>query len=136
EGRSIAFVMAKGPVSHIVVQAIDGSERQVIGDDTSMLHSPVFFPDGKRLALWKQVPGQKCAIVERELATGAERVLVDCALDPHPRFDLSRDGRFVVFTGNTRPQFPAGLWVADVHGTPPALLTTPEPGIGDDQFPR
>jgi DNA-binding winged helix-turn-helix (wHTH) protein/Tol biopolymer transport system component len=136
DGRSIAFVLSKGRVSRIVIQAIDGSDRQVIGDDTYGLHSPVFFPDGKRLAMWKQAQGQKCAIVERELATGAERVLVDCALEPHPRFDLSKDGRFVAFTGNTRPQFPAGIWVADVHGNAPVVLTTPEPGMGDDQFPR
>lgn len=136
DGTRVAFALGEGPESRIVIQALDGSSRQFVGDAAGVLrHSPAFFPDGKRIAFYRR-RGSDCAIVEHDLASGAERVLLDCAQSPSPRFDLSRDGRFLVFSAAPRPQHPLGLWVKEVGGGAPRSLTAPEPGMGDDLFPR
>jgi Tol biopolymer transport system component/DNA-binding winged helix-turn-helix (wHTH) protein len=135
DGRRVAFVQGEGARSRIFVQEIDGSSRVAVTPAEGLAHSPVFFPDGERLAFWKRA-GADCGIFEIVIATGAERRLVDCALEPRARFDLSRDGRHLVFTGNTRPQYPAGLWIATLGDAAPRALTAPDPGMGDDLLPR
>jgi Tol biopolymer transport system component/DNA-binding winged helix-turn-helix (wHTH) protein len=136
EGDRVAFALGEGSDSRIVIQALDGTSRQFVGSAAGTLrHSPAFFPDGKRIAFFRR-SGRECAIVEHDLATGAERVLLDCAQSPAPRFDLSRDGRFLVFSAAARPQHPLGLWVKEIGGGAPRALTAPEPGMGDDLFPR
>ena len=136
DGRHIAFAMGAGAESRIVVQRIDDSSRRLVGTGRDLLMSPVFFPDGERLALWRRVAGE-CAIVEHDLRTGQERRLLDCALNPRVRFDLSPDGKRIVFAGQKHPQTPAGLWLADVDGArAPQELTAPEAGMGEDAFPR
>jgi DNA-binding winged helix-turn-helix (wHTH) protein/Tol biopolymer transport system component len=136
DGSTLAFTLGEGSSSRIVLQSIAESSRRFVGDGRDVRAFPVFFPDGKRIAYWKRVPGGSCAIVEHDLASGAERTLVDCALSPRARFDLSRDGRSVVFAGQAHPQQAAGLWLAATDGAPPAPLTTPEAGAGDDAMPR
>jgi Tol biopolymer transport system component/DNA-binding winged helix-turn-helix (wHTH) protein len=135
DGRHIAFALGVGAQSRIVIQRIDDSSRRLVGTGSDLLLSPVFFPDGERLALWRRVAGE-CAIVEHDLRTGGERRLVDCALTPRARFDLSPDGKHIVFAGQKHPQAPAGLWLADVGGGEPQALTAPETGMGEDAFPR
>ena len=138
DGRHIAFaaVEAGGRSSRIVVQAVEGATRQVVGgaDDTLRL-SPAFFPDGKRLAYWRAA-GPECAIVEVELATHRERTLVECSPRPRARFDLSPDGRWIVLAASPRPQWPAGLQLVDLREGARRTLTAPEPGEGDDLVPR
>ena len=136
DGKRVAFALAEGNESRIVVQAIDGSSRQFVGGLEGFLRlSPVFFPDGRRIAYWK-AGKDDCAIVEHDLESGLERKLLDCTLTPRSRFDLSRDGRWIVFSGATRRQFPAALHVFEVDRGPPRAITAPEPGAGDDLFPR
>jgi Tol biopolymer transport system component/DNA-binding winged helix-turn-helix (wHTH) protein len=136
DGRHIAFALGVGAQSRIVIQRIDDSSRRVVGTGTDLLLSPVFFPDGERLALWRRVEGE-CAVVEHDLRTGGERRLLDCKLSPRARFDLSPDGRRIVFAGQKHPQTPAGLWLADLDGgAEPRALTAPEAGMGEDAFPR
>ena len=135
DGTHVAFALGEGSESRIVVQSIDGVQRRVVGDPGTLNTSPVFFPDGRRLAYWRARAGD-CAIVEHDLESGATRALVDCRLRPRARFDLSPDGKRIVFSGVTRAQFPAGLVIADVATGQTRALTTPEPGVGDDLFPR
>lgn len=135
DGLHVAFALGEGPTSKLVIQSTQDASRRVVGDGTDLRVNPVFFPDGKRIAYWRRAAGT-CAIVELELASGAERPLLDCALLPRARFDLSRDGRRIVFAGQAHPQKPAGLWLADVGGGPPGPLTEPEPGMGEDGMPR
>lgn len=135
DGRFIAFALGEGATSRIVVQSIADSSRRTIGDGGDLRLSPVFFPDGKRLALWRRA-GDDCAIVEHDLESGAEKRLLDCSLVPRARFDLSPDGRQLVFSGQAHAQAPAGLWLAGTDGTAPAALTSPDPGTGEDILPR
>ena len=135
DGRRVAFSLAQGGENHIVVQAIGDATRLTVAAAGVGRFGPIFFPDGERIAYWRR-EGKACAIVERELASGRERVLLDCALNPRPRFDLSRDGRWLVISAEPRPQFPSGLYVLEIDRGPPRALTNPEPGMGDDIHPR
>jgi dipeptidyl aminopeptidase/acylaminoacyl peptidase len=135
DGRQVAFAFAEGGDSRIVVQATDGSSRRFIGATSGVRTSPVFFPDGKRIAFWLAAD-DACGIVERNLESGAERTLVDCSLLPRVRFDLSPDGRTLVFTGSRTPEAPAGLWLVSVEGGLPRALTSAPQGAGDDLHPR
>ena len=136
DGDRVAFALGEGAESRIVIQALDGSSRQFVGDAPGFVrHSPVFFPDGRRIAYYRR-HGTECAIVEHDLETGAESALLDCAQTPAPRFDLSRDGRYLVYSAPTRTQHPLGLWLKEVGGGAPRAITAPEPGMGDDVFPR
>jgi Tol biopolymer transport system component/DNA-binding winged helix-turn-helix (wHTH) protein len=136
DGARVVFALAEGNEARIVVQSLDGSSRQFVGGLEGLTRlSPVFFPDGRRIAYWK-AGKDDCAIVEHDLASGLERKLLDCSHSPRSRFDLSPDGRWLVFSGTTRKQFPSGLWVVEIDRGAPVALTTPEPGTGDDLFPR
>jgi Tol biopolymer transport system component/DNA-binding winged helix-turn-helix (wHTH) protein len=136
EGDRVAFALAENDEARIVVQTLDGSSRQFIGGKSGYTRlNPVFFPDGKRIAYWKGKE-EECAIVEHDLESGLERQLIDCTLSPRSRFDLSSDGRWLVFAGKSRAQFPRALWVAEIDRGAPAALTAPEPGSGEDIMPR
>ncbi len=63
-------------------------------------------------------------------------MLADCARRPQPRFDLAPDGRSLVYTGEVRAQFPAGLVLRDLATGSDRVLTAPEPDLGDDRQPR
>ncbi|HST02331.1 MAG TPA: winged helix-turn-helix domain-containing protein, partial [Usitatibacter sp.] len=89
DGTHVAFALADRDAARIVVQSIDGGARQVVGGpDGDARMSPAFFPDGKRIAYWRGSDAG-CSIVERSLDTGRERTLLDCAMSPRARFDLS-----------------------------------------------
>lgn len=136
DGTRVVFALADDNEARIVIQAVDGSSRQFVGGLEGFTRlSPVFFPDGKRIAYWK-ANRDDCAIVEHDLESGIERKLVDCSLSPRSRFDLSRDGRWLVFSGTARKQFPSGLFVLELGGGAPKQITSPDPGMGDDLFPR
>jgi DNA-binding winged helix-turn-helix (wHTH) protein len=136
DGTQVAYALASGARSRIVVQAVDTSTRRFVGDGADVRVSPVFFPDGRRLAYWRRNEAG-CAIVEHDLATGAERTLLDCALSPRPRFDLSRDGTRLVFAGQSHRDHPSGLWILELRaGGAPTPLTAPQAGAGDDVLPR
>jgi DNA-binding winged helix-turn-helix (wHTH) protein len=136
DGKHVAFALAGRDAARIVVQSIDGGARQVVdGPGGEARMSPAFFPDGKRIAYWKGSDAD-CSIVERDLETGRERTLLDCAMSPRARFDLSADGRWIVFSGTARQQEPATLWVLDLAGSAPQPLTTSEKDLGDDIVPR
>lgn len=135
DGHFVAFALGDERESRIVVQAVDGSSRQFLGQAGALRLSPVFFPDGRRLAYWKSWAGS-CAIVEHDLRTGAESSIVDCSLLPRVRFDISPDGRRLVFTGSADAQQPGVLWIAEVAGGAPRPITAPDAGRGDDLHPR
>lgn len=135
DGTRVVFVLGEGSRSRLVIQSLDGLERRVLGDEGYLYHSPVFFPDGKRIAYWR-AKDRDCAILEHDLTTGEARSLADCRRSPRARFDLSPDGRRIVFSGSVRPQYPWGLVLLDLESGETRDLTTPEPGTGDDAMPR
>ena len=136
DGGRVAFALADDNEARIVIQAVDGSSRQFVGGLEGFARlSPVFFPDGRRIAYWK-ANRDNCAIVEHDLETSVERTLLDCTLSPRSRFDLSPDGKRLVFSGNSRKQFPSALFEIELGGGAPTALTSPDPGMGEDLFPR
>jgi DNA-binding winged helix-turn-helix (wHTH) protein/Tol biopolymer transport system component len=137
DGRRRPVVAATAEGSRLVVQALDGGERvEIPAGAGAVVQSPVFFPDGQRIAFWRGRPSS-CEIVELRLPDRAERRLADCALFPRPRFDVAPDGRHLVFSGRKHEQYPFGLWLLPLDdGAAPRELTAPEPGAGGDAFPR
>jgi hypothetical protein len=114
DGKRVAFALTQAANdTRIVVQSVEDSTRQVIGEAAMLRLSPVFFPDGRRIAYWR-ANRDDCAVVEHDLATGAERTLVDCSLRPRSRIDLSPDGRWLVFSSATRPQYPSGCTLLEI----------------------
>lgn len=132
EGGRVAFVLGEGAKSRVIVQPADGGTRRTVGDEEALQLSPVFFPDGRRIAYWRQRDGD-CAIVEHDLDSGAERILLDCSLRPRSRFDLSPDGKRLVVTAAADP---AGLVLVDVATGTTTPLTRTAAGDGDDLSPR
>jgi DNA-binding winged helix-turn-helix (wHTH) protein/Tol biopolymer transport system component len=136
DGKQVAFALGQGASSRIVIQAVDTSSRRFVGDGADLRLTPIFFPDARRIAYWKRAAGT-CSIVEHDLASGDEKALLDCALSPRARFDLSRDGTRIVFAGQAHREQPAGLWIQELRtGAAPVALTSPQAGAGDDLLPR
>ncbi|APV49675.1 hypothetical protein BWI17_08280 [Betaproteobacteria bacterium GR16-43] len=135
DGKRIAYAQGEGAKARIVIRSLDGSDRREVGEAGWLHVSPIFFPDGRRIAYWRASEND-CAILEHDLESGATRPIIDCKLSPRGRFDLSPDGKRLVFAGTTRVQFPAGLLLADVATGEIKPFTSPEPGMGDDLQPR
>jgi Tol biopolymer transport system component/DNA-binding winged helix-turn-helix (wHTH) protein len=136
DGRRVAFAAVDENAAHIVVREVHSAQRVVIGDDGEVNNAPVFFPDGQRLAFYRRAPGGECEIVAVDLGTKVRERLIDCARSPQARFDLSPDGRTLVYAGTVRPQFPAGLVARDLATGKERVLTSPAPDQGNDVFPR
>lgn len=136
DGSRVAFALATATTTRIVVRDVAGTRSVVVGEEAYANVAPVFFPDGERLAWFRRAADGTCAIVAHDLRTGAQALLADCARRPLPRFDLSPDGRHLVFTGVVRDQFPAGLVLREIASGRERVLTAPDPDAGDDRFPR
>ncbi|MFO1322919.1 MAG: winged helix-turn-helix domain-containing protein [Burkholderiales bacterium] len=136
DGRDVAYAVGEGRSARIVIRGVRSNATATIGDPAHLNLSPVYFPDGKRIAYMRRTESGDCAIVAHDLATGDVQPLVDCARRPQDRFDIAPDGRRLVYVGVIRPQYPAGLILRDLATGADTTLTAPEPGLGDDQFPR
>ena len=134
DGRAVAFSISDERRAQIVVRDRSGRTLHTIVRADGSAASPVFFADGGRIAYWFRTPAD-CGIVERRLGDGHERVIVGCAHAPLPRFDVSPDGRAIVYATRA-PERPTALMLADVASGRVRELTRPEPGNGDDAFPR
>jgi len=133
DGKRIAFALGDEQTSRMVIQDVATRTRTTFGLPDAFYLSPVFFPDGRRLAFFRR-HDKSCAIVERDLASEAERVLVDCGAGPAPHFDLSPDGRHLVYAATAYSD--NGLRLLDVATGRITRLTQPTPEIGLDLFPR
>ncbi len=136
DGRQVAFAVGEGQHSRIVVSSVLAAKRTTLGDPDNLNLSPVFFPDGRRIAYYRRTPTGDCGIVEHELSTGVESTLVDCARSPQPRFDIAPDGDQLVYAGVIRAQFPPGLILHQLTTGKATNLTAPEPDSGGDVYPR
>lgn len=137
DGRQVIYVRraATARQSEIVIQDIASGTRTVAVASAQTMSSPVFFADGVRIAYWTQT-ADSCEIVEYHLQQKNVKRLLDCTLRPQPRFDLSPDGRHLVFAARPRADYPSRLMMLDVSGGDPVTVTAPQPGEGADSIPR
>jgi len=140
DGARIAFSSSAefDSRAHIVVLDVGATDaRHVIGadDDGSSYRSPVFVGGHARIA-YARCGEKHCRIVQRDVDSGAESVLVGEARAPMPNFDVSADGRWLVYANMHRPQFPPGLALLDLQSGSTRELTLPAANAGDDSLPR
>lgn len=136
DGGMVAFAVGGGANAVIEIRGVGTPERVTLGNHADLNLNPVFFPDGARVAYFRQTPDGSCGIVVQDLRGTATRPLLDCTRNLRVQFDLAPDGRHLVYAAVTRPQFPAGLVVRDLDTGADRTLTAPEPGDGDDVLPR
>ncbi len=92
----ILFVAKRGEFSDLIYMDQDGANRQVVGRNFTLLLSPDWSPDGRRVALNTYV-GNHPRLEFFDLATGRREVFGDFkGLNSTPEF--SPDGRFVAAT--------------------------------------
>jgi len=140
DGRSVVFARSGAEGSAIVVQDIATGTQTAFAMPGARLASPVFFPDGDRVAYWmrrdQRIDGKPdCAIMERDLARKSERVLVNCAQRPQPMFDIAPDDT-LIYSALPRDSFPLALLQRRPGDATSTQLTAPEPGDGHDAYPR
>jgi len=137
DGRQVVYARRapNASRSEIVIQDIASGARKVVIADERPLSSPVFFAGGERIAYWKQT-ADGCEIVEHDLARATSKRLLDCTLRPQPRFDLSPDGKRLVFAARPRTDYPTRLMMLDLVSGETTKVTEPAPGDGADTLPR
>jgi len=136
DGTKVAFAAGRATRSRIVVRDVAAGERITVGDPDEANLSPVFFPDGRRIAFFRASAAGDCGIVAHDLVTGTQERLLDCTRKPRPRFDLSPDGGTLVYSAVVREGFPAVLVLRTLASGEERVLTTPVPDAGDDLLPR
>ena len=100
DGTQIACVVASGGARQLALVPIEGGVPRVLTPGApGFAYTPVFSPDGQRIAYSRWKPGGFRDIHLYDLATAKERALfVDRAMDIDPRF--SPDGRFLLFASD------------------------------------
>jgi DNA-binding winged helix-turn-helix (wHTH) protein/Tol biopolymer transport system component len=141
DGKSVVFVRSSDASSEIVIQDVASGTQRTFSIPNARLASPVFFPDGKRVAYWlrrsKPDEGQPdCAIATRDLERVTDTVLVDCQHRPQPVFDLTSDGSELIYSALPRADYPLALMRRDLNAQTTQQLTVPSPGEGHDAYPR
>jgi dipeptidyl aminopeptidase/acylaminoacyl peptidase len=84
-------------------------------------------PDGKTLAVMRQIPPARIQIVLHDLASGAERVLLSTTDNDDP-LAWSNDST-ALFVGRNIP-WDSSLWAYPVNGSAPQRITETTSGIG------
>ncbi len=135
--RRIVFVKRSELQSQLIVQEVASRKRVVVTSSAATLASPVFFPDGKRIAYFRRdADGVDCGIFSRALAESRDTRLVECSASLRALFDLSADGNFLAFAASPRPQMPSAIQVLDLRSGAITALIAPQPGEGEDSAPR
>ena len=140
DGKRVAYSSSTefGAPAHVVVLdrgAPDARRTLATGDAGVSYRSPVFIGGSARIA-FARCGDKHCRIVAQDLDSGAEHVLVGEDQAPRPIFDVSADGRTLVYASMRRAQFPAGLALLDLDARTTRELTLPDAGADDDVMPR
>ncbi|MEO8133564.1 MAG: LpqB family beta-propeller domain-containing protein [Betaproteobacteria bacterium] len=135
DGKLVIYAQGQGRQTRLVLRDVAGTILSTVVKPGVLMLSPRFVRGDERIVYWQRSDAG-CAIVERQLASGAEREIIDCARDPQPQFDVAPDGTYLVASVRHRAQHPYGLArIALVDGRLEAW-TTPQPAEGDDGLPR
>ncbi len=140
DGARIAFSSSTEFASraHLVVLDLGASDaRHLIGadDDGASYRSPVFVGGHRQLA-YARCTDMHCRIVLRDIDGDTQKVLVAEDRAPTPNFDVSADGRWLVYANAHRPLFPQGLSLLDLATGATRDLTLPAANAGEDAMPR
>jgi TolB protein len=130
DGRSVA-VSARGWLWLLDMQS---GEARRLTRGGGMDSRPAWSPDGRRIALVRD-SGKETRIVEIDIATGAEKILVDTpAIDLDPAY--ARDGKHLFYSSASGGDF--DLWRVDLANGAQSRLTDdkglelrPQPLPGD-----
>lgn len=107
-GQRIAF----HAVGRLWLREGDGTPRALTGRDDRFEYQPAFSPDGAKLLFTTWNDEARGAIVERDLATGIERVLTTArGIYYGPRY--SPDGRSIVFVRDRGNSVVGSAWGRD-----------------------
>ena len=141
DGKSVVFARSGETTSEIVIQDIASGAQRAFSVANARVASPVFMPDGKRVAYWLRrtapASGQPdCAIALRDLDRSTDTVLVDCQQRPQPVLDLSADGTSLIYAALPRADYPMALMRRNLVARSTEQLTAPAPGEGHDAYPR
>ncbi|MBK9607965.1 MAG: PD40 domain-containing protein [Betaproteobacteria bacterium] len=135
DGRQVIYAQGRGRETRLVIRDVAGTVVATIVKPDVLMLSPMFLRDRERIVYWQRAGGA-CAIVERHLASGAEREIVGCAQSPQPPFDVSPDGTHLAVSLRHRDQHPFGIARIALADGKIDMWTTPQPGEGDDARPR
>ncbi|MBK7469934.1 MAG: winged helix-turn-helix domain-containing protein [Betaproteobacteria bacterium] len=135
DGGQVIYAQGRGRETRLVIRDVAGKVVSTIVKPDVLMLSPMFLRDRERIVFWQRAAGT-CAIVERHLASGAEREIVGCAQSPQPPFDVSPDGTHLAVALRHRDQHPFGIARTPLADGKIDMWTTPQPGEGDDARPR
>jgi dipeptidyl aminopeptidase/acylaminoacyl peptidase len=134
DATKVAFALGDMERARVVVQDVATRKRVSLPSSDAFQTSPVFFPDGQRLAYFQSRGETDYGIVERSLVSAAERLLVPAERRPAPFFDLAPDGRRLVYA--SRASDAPGLRLLDLDTGRVTTLTSPRHEEGLDLNPR
>lgn len=136
DGRRVVFIKRDDRQSRLVIQDVATRARKVVLSTEAMLASPVFFPDGKRIAYYRRDVDGACGIFSREVDGTLESRIVDCNGTLRTHFDISADGRWLAYASAPDRQMPSAIQLLDLLDNSRRSLTSPQPGEGADSAPR
>ena len=135
DGSNVIYAQGTVRETHLVIRDLRGNVVTTIEKPDAILLSPLFGPWSRRIYYWQRT-AEGCAIIERDLASAVERQIIGCDNQPQPRFDLTADGVYLAVTMRPRPEHPPGIARVRVSDGMSEMLTTPQPGEGEDGLPR
>lgn len=145
DGASVVYVRSAEDVSEIVIQDIASGRQRSFARTGVRMASPIFTPDGRGILYWWRRPATPnsvahgaadCAIALRDFERAADTDLVDCSDRPQPVFDVTPDGRALIYAALPRTEHPRALMRHDLASGSKVQLTAPAPGDGHDAYPR
>ena len=135
DGTAVLFAQGTPRQTKIVMRDLSGNVITTIEKPGAVLLSPVWGPWSRKIYFWQQT-ADGCSIVERDVLNHTERQVVGCANQPQPRFDVYGDGKHIVVAWRARPEHPFGIARVNVADGTAEMLTSPQPGDGEDGLPR
>ncbi|MCB1555412.1 MAG: PD40 domain-containing protein [Xanthomonadales bacterium] len=136
DGRWLTYVVGDvgSAERSVVLAAADGSASQRVDAGPGQVDSPVFSPDGTRMAVIARHEGG-CVIRVLVLPAGAPRELTPCALGVGGSIEWSRDAG-ILFTAPPKAGRGAGVWAVDADSGKTTQRTDPDLEDIADTLPR
>jgi DNA-binding winged helix-turn-helix (wHTH) protein/Tol biopolymer transport system component len=135
DGKRVVYAQGDDRETHLVVRDVGGGIVKAISKQGALMLAPVFGRSDASVIYFERTKA-RCGFVERQLDTGQERGIIDCAREPRHQFDVSPDHTHLAISMRHRADFPLGIARVKLLDGSIEMLTTPQPGEGDDLNPR